>query len=381
MKILLIAPLPDQGGPKGGMGSVTENMIHFFENNKDIVQLSYYNTLHKIRPITSSSLLVRILTGISNSLKTYYGTLFILKKNKPDLIHLASSASFALIKDYLIVEAARRRNIPIVMHWHFGRVPDLAVAKNWEWSLFKYVIRHCTLSIVIDPKTLETLQKEGISNILYIPNSMAPDVENKAKGLKHNKNQHRNKNKLIYVGHVIKDKGVFELVEACSKIPAIDELMLVGSYSEEIKKELAVIAAKKNEGTWLKFTGQQSKEQVLEIMSNSSVLALPSYTEGFPMVIVEAMAMGCAIIATNVGAIPEMLAITSDKPCGICIPPQNVDKLEAAILSLFGNAENINILGQRGVERVLKTYNFEKVNGEYLKAWGMAVNESSIISN
>jgi glycosyltransferase involved in cell wall biosynthesis len=379
MKILLIAPMPDQGGPKGGMGSVTENMLHFLENNKQIVQLSFYNTLHKIRPITSSSFPVRIFTGVLNSLKTYFAILFILRNDRPELIHLASSASFALIKDYLISNAARRRKIPVVMHWHFGRVPELAHSKNWEWSLFTKVIRNCSLSIVIDPKSLETLRQHGFSNVLYIPNSMAPDIEEKAKEQIQNYIDHRDKDKILFVGHVIKDKGVYELVETCSKLPSIKELMLVGSFSEEIKDDLMALAAKNGKESWLKFTGQQNKEQVLEIMGNAPVLVLPSYTEGFPMVIVEAMAMGCAVIATDVGAIPEMLAVSGDKPCGICIPPRNMDKLEEAILSLINNFDYMETLGKRGIERVLNTYTHEQVNNEYLKVWNRAINERNII--
>ncbi len=379
IKVLLIAPMPNPGCPIGGMGSVTENMLQFLESNKQIVQLSFYNTLHKIRPITSTSLPIRILTGILNSLKTYFATLLIIKKERPDLIHLASSASFALIKDYLIVKTARRHRIPVVMHWHFGRVPELADSNNWEWYLFTKVIRSSTLSIVIDPKTYETIQRQGSSNILYIPNALAPDVENRAKTRNGFNNKYHNTSRIIYVGHVIRDKGVFELVEACSKISSIKELLVVGSYSAEIKKELEGIAAIKANGTWLKFAGQLNKEQVLEIMSNSPLLVLPSYTEGFPMAIIEGMAMGCAIIATDVGAIPEMLALSGDTPCGICIPSRNTEMLRKAILTLLDNMEYARIMGQRGVQRVLYKYNGKKVNEEYLKAWNMAINKASMI--
>jgi glycosyltransferase involved in cell wall biosynthesis len=149
----------------------------------------------------------------------------------------------------------------------------------------------------------------------------------------------------------------------------------------EIKKELEGIAAGKRNGTWLKFSGQQNKEQVLEIMSNSPLLVLPSYTEGFPMVIIEAMAMGCAIIATDVGAIPEMLALSGDKPCGIGISCRNADMLEKAILTLLNDTEYTKILGQRGIQRVLNAYNGERVNDEYLKAWSMAINKAPVIKD
>ena len=63
------------------------------------------------------------------------------------------------------------------------------------------------------------------------------------------------------------------------------------------------------------------------LLSASDVFVLPSYTEGFPNVIIEAMAMGKPIIATSVGAIPEML----DEGCGVVVPPKDADSLQKAL--------------------------------------------------
>jgi glycosyltransferase involved in cell wall biosynthesis len=380
MKVLLVAPMSLSLGPVGGMGSVTENMIHFLKN-RDEINLIHYNTVHKIRSITSQSLMVRLFTGISNSLETYFKVVALIKNDKPDVIHLASSSSFALLKDYLIVKAANRLGISIVMHWHFGRIPALIIHQNWEWKVLKSIIRNNTLSIVIDKKTLDCLVQAGFSNVVYIPNPLALDVEQKAREFL-TKPGPRLKNRLIYAGHVIREKGVYELVEACSQIPMNIELILIGSYTNDIKNELTGIAQKKDEGRWLSFAGQQKKDQVLEFMRNSPVLVLPSYTEGFPMVIIEAMAMGCAIIATNVGAIPEILAISGETPCGICVPAQNTEKLKNAIITLVNDPSTIEVMGKRGIERALGNYNPENIINEYMKIWVAAASGSfNVINN
>jgi len=368
MKVLLVSPMSLSVGPVGGMGSVTENIIRFFKNHTTEINLKHYNSVHKIRSITSRSILVRLFTGIINSLETYFKVLMLVRSDRPDVIHLASSSSFALLKDYLIVKTANRLRIPIVMHWHFGRVPALMVYQNWEWKVYKRIIQNSTLSIVIDKNTLDCLNKAGHSNVVYIPNPLALDVEQKAKGSSINVGNRR-QNRLIYVGHVIKEKGVFELVRACSLISMNIELELIGSYDEDIRVELSEIAYHKEEGKWFSFTGQQNKDRVLEIMNNSPILVLPSYTEGFPMVIIEAMAMGCAIIATNVGAIPEILAITSDTPCGICVSPRNIEELQDAITTLEKDPSLIEVMGKRGIERVLSNYNPEIIINEYIKIW------------
>lgn len=113
MKVLLIAPAPP---PAGGIQSVTENMVNYLKSCSNGTVLRLYNTTHQYRRMTSQSLFVRLYTGVINSLKTYLKVAEIIKKDVPDIIHLASSSSLALFKDLLIVKTACRSKIPVVLH-------------------------------------------------------------------------------------------------------------------------------------------------------------------------------------------------------------------------------------------------------------------------
>lgn len=55
--------------------------------------------------------------------------------HKPDVMHLCTSASLGLLKDFLLLRLASHKNIKKVLHLHFGRVPDLVKKNNWEWKL------------------------------------------------------------------------------------------------------------------------------------------------------------------------------------------------------------------------------------------------------
>jgi glycosyltransferase involved in cell wall biosynthesis len=372
MKVLLVAPAPP---PAGGIESVTQNLVNFFQTSRNGDQLLLYNTSHPHRPVTSESLFTRWYTGIIDSCKTYLSVVSIIKKSKPDIVHLASSSSLSLFKDILIVKAANRLKTPILLHWHFGRIPLLSKQRNWEWKLLMSVIQKCTLSVTIDNRSYSALFEAGLSNIVNIPNPLPHDVEQKVLELSKNTNQ-RPKDRLIYVGHIIKSKGVIELVEACLEVTSVNELILIGPYEEKVKNVLIRIARQKKEGRWLKFTGELNINQVLEYMSRSPALVLPSYTEGFPMVIIEAMAMGCAIIASDVGAIPEILATGTKTPCGVCVPPQNIEKLREAIFQVFENHNKCATYGKRGMDRVLTAYTMKQVFKLYRMAWGNAINRS-----
>lgn len=104
-------------------------------------------------------------------------------------------------------------------------------------------------------------------------------------------------------------------------------------------------------------------------MMACSVFVLPTYSEGFPNVILESMACGCAIIASNVGAIPEMLAINSQKPCGICIEPRNKKELKKAIEFILDHPDIAQEYGKRAKERVFREYSIDSVWLRMVKIW------------
>ena len=365
LKVLLVSPIPP---PIGGIATWTQNIIDYLNYNPGKFDILICNSARKGRLINSKSIIKRVSVGILNSLKIYYKIKKNIKTNNPDLIHLVSSASYALLKDYLIVRLLKKSKIPFVLHWRFGRIPSLADKQNWEWKLLSKLIRKSNMSIVIDNESYKTLLKFGITNIVNIPNPISLDTELLAKDslLIENKKQNR---QLIFVGHVKRNKGVYELVQSCLSIQGDIDLKIIGPFEEKVKIELLELANRRENGNWLHILGPMKKEQVLNHMRNSSILVLPSYTEGFPNVVIEGMTMGCAIIATDVGAIPEMIDCTSNLPAGICVPVKDIKRLQIAIVDLINNPGQSENMGKRGKEKVLNSYTMEKVLLNYKEVW------------
>lgn len=374
MKVLLVSPLPP---PVGGIASWTVNLLEYIKQNSDHVDLLHVNSAVKGISITNVSKFKRFIFGISNSFRIYNLVRKSIVINKPCVIHLTTSSSLALFKDYFLIKLAEKWKIPVVVHWRFGRIPFLASQCNWEWNLLKALIKRSSLSIVIDSKSYKTLFEAGFRNLVNIPNPLGITVEQKSRDLL-GKSLNKQRGQLIYVGHIIKSKGIYELVEACSYLPQIKKLILIGPSEKEVIKELRTLADRRENGVWLKLIGELTKGQVLEYMSRTPVLVLPSLSEGFPNTVLEGMAMGCAIVATDVGAIPEMIDIHGSNPCGICVPPQHAERLKEAILELFQKPSKAENMGKNGIERVLKNYTMKEIVEQYLNIWKKLANNKII---
>ena len=79
--------------------------------------------------------------------------------------------------------------------------------------------------------------------------------------------------------------------------------------------------------------------------------------------------MGAAIIATNVGAIPEMLDVKSKQACGICVQHQNTEELKKAIEFAVTNPDKMKEMGENGLKKVLSSYAMKQVFDQYKKHW------------
>lgn len=126
---------------------------------------------------------------------------------------------------------------------------------------------------------------------------------------------------VLYVGRLVPEKGLRELVSAVRELRGEREnLRLVMVGDGPMRDELARVAA---EEPWLTLPGAQPPTEVAHWMVAANLITLPSYSEGHPNVLVEALACGRAVVATPVGGIPEVV----DEACGVLVPTRNARAL------------------------------------------------------
>ena len=362
MKILFATPYKYVSG---GISRWAENIINYYNGIKTDVELEVLpmnDTKERAaEDFVGNSKVERVARGLrtyGHAIKALRGK---LKGAKYDILHIASSASISLLKDIVMMRIARRYGIKSVLHFHFGRIPDLAIKQNWEWKMLLRAVKLSDKTIVIDRQSYDTLVANGCRNVVYVPNPLAPAIGD----IISSADVERKPNMLLFVGQCLPTKGVFELVDACRAIPNV-ELWMLGAITDSMSQELT---ARWNSSSKLDIAGNLPFEEVIKMMCECDVFVLPTYTEGFPNVILESMACGCAIVTTPVGAIPEMLGEEDGKSYGLMVEPRNVEQLKNAIekmLSdeLFKTACRIN-----AQQRVNERYNMSSVWQQMVQVW------------
>ena len=241
------------------------------------------------------------------------------------LLHICTSGGKGFIRDLLLICIAHRFDIPAVVHFHFGRIPELLSTRCIESWLLRRVLNCADGLICMDMNTELSLSINGYKRkTVLIPNPID--------GGKFEANYQNKDDCVIFVGHVNKDKGVTDLVNSWSRLQdklAGTKLKIVGPVQDDYTNVLCGLCPSGN----LELCGQLSHDEAMEEIARSKCLLLPSYTEGFPNVVLEAFALGTPVIASNVGALPEILS----GGAGLIIEPGDLDGICDAILELLGS--------------------------------------------
>jgi teichuronic acid biosynthesis glycosyltransferase TuaC len=162
----------------------------------------------------------------------------------------------------------------------------------------------------------------------------------------------------IYVGGLVKTKGISELALACEpllKTHAHFQLVCIGDGPS--REELIALRSRVGRQDAVVLPGRVAPEQVPLYLRASDFLVLPSHSEGMPQAILEAMNCGLAVVATRVGGVPEAVI---DGETGLLVAPRNPGQLEAALQRMITDASFRLAAGQKGLTRVREVFDPER---------------------
>ncbi|MBZ4185594.1 glycosyltransferase family 4 protein [Thermomonas sp. RSS23] len=312
------------------------------------------------RPVHAVNALVRAVGGGLQLVRDIFLLVLTFARREVDVVHLTTPGSMAVVRDLFVAGLCRLIGKPFVYHIHNGRIPVVATTGSFEWRLTRKVMLSASKVILLDKGSLDSLKLAApVVDAVVVPNCISHQSLPQP-GLGRG-----NERTILFLGWVVPTKGISELVECWSKLQVEGwRLDIVGPYDEEYRKHLASIYPSDN----LFYLGELPHGEAMARMAECDLFVLPSYTEGFPNVVLEAMALARPIVATKVGAVEEMLS----GGAGMVIEARSVEALSKALSAAMDDEGLRRQMGHNAQLKAKSLYAIESVFDVYLDIWRKA---------
>jgi len=334
-KVIMIGPSLSE---QGGMGTVETLIMN--------TECTGFTIKHIATWKGKSSSFVK-LNQVKVFTVAFLTLLGYLSQNEVDLVHLHISERGSIVRKGIIALTCIIARKPFILHGHgcefhefYEALPRLiqklitalfrrsacliALSESWR----NYYIETCQLS----PEKVIVL-----NNPVTLPDEWQKDP-------------HPEKLKFVFLGKINKRKGIFDLLTAFANLKPDCrnqvELVLAGTGEVEEAQKLATQLGIQEQVIFPGWIDQQQRD---ELLAQSHLMLLPSYNEGLPMAILEAMSWGLPVITTPVGGIPEVI---EHGKTGLLINPGDIEQLTEAMQSLIENPSLRLSLGLAAHERV-----------------------------
>jgi glycosyltransferase involved in cell wall biosynthesis len=165
-------------------------------------------------------------------------------------------------------------------------------------------------------------------------------------------------NRILYIGRLVPEKGQTVLLEAVAELARRDldvEVTLAGDGA--LRPELERLAGRLGISSRVEFPGAVGQDELRDLYEAATVFCLPSFGEGVPVVLMEAMAMEVPALSTRIAGIPELIEHGRD---GLLVPPGRADELAAALESLLTDPGRHRELAAAGRQKVLSEFDAER---------------------
>lgn len=348
MRVLMIGPKRDVGG---GVATVV-NQLYDVGLDKDIT-LKYLYTMKKSNPFMKG--LIAILAIVK--------CLVIIPRY--DIIHIHMSYGTSFYRKSIIILISKMYNKKVLIHMHGSEFKEFYFDRSnqKQKKYISNILNKCDVMLALSEEWKETLS-------LIMDKNKVRILYNGVKMPCNYKENYDGKN-IIFLGALGKRKGIFDLIQAMSilvkKYPYL-HLYIGGDGAME---EVRTMIERYQLSASVEVLGWISGKKKTEYIMKSSLFILPSYNEGMPMAILEAMSYGLPVISTYVGGIPKVIDHMDN---GILIKPGDINALQNAIELIIGDHKTNQQFGQRARLKVENEFNLEKNKSKLIDLYECTLN-------
>ena len=354
IRILLFSPMPTKDA-FGGISSWTVRFLNKFKNLHNVLIENIDST-----PVDKRGKDIARSRNLFKKISCNYRIYKEFKKKvatfKPNILHFNSSCTpFACLRDYVFLRYCKKKKINCILHCRCN-IEDQLCGNKIGIYFFKKNLKLSSAIITLNNFSFNyaSCLKRNSDNLFIVPNFVDEKI------ILDKKIVRNHLSKIVFVGHLVKQKGIQEIIELAKLFPDV-EFVIVGGFTEDYPEKSIF---PKN----VDVTGNLPFDLVIKRLDEADVFLFPTYTEGFSNALLEAMARGLPVIASNVGANRDMI----ENYGGIIVDSNEVNELAEAIVHI----RNVNVrlkMSAWNIDKVKNTYTSDVVINYFLHIYSSLV--------
>lgn len=316
--------------------------------------------IHRVRCLRWKRHYSTTLELLTQIIPSYRKALELVEKKKYDINHthfiVPSGISSYLLK--------KKTGLPYIITAHGSDVPGYNPDR---FDLAHKLIRPVWRSVLINCNGVASpshflkglIQRNVDIPVDVIPNNYDPPDHTGSE----------KKNRILVASRLVERKGVQFLIEALDVLDEDWEVYIAGDgpYLPALKKLASRLKVT------IHFLGFISRESLQELYASSKIFVFPSLQENFPMVLLEAMAAGCAIVTTSIEGSSEVVGTSAIK-----VEPSNVEHIRDALKTLTNDTEQVQQYGQLAQDRV-KQFSTSRIATMYQALFNRVIAENNSV--
>jgi len=353
-RVLISGHLPP---PLGGMATYYQSLINSSLNEE--VDYLFVQTSSQNRLGANTGLLS--ISNIISAIKDCFRFTRSMITFKPQIAHIGTAYGLSFLKHSYCIFIAWLMKSRVLLHPHCSlKVLYFDRSGIWKWY-FRKVINFTYGTVALSKEWLQLRSINSKMRIFVLPNAVdlrlyQPALEKHLTSLESNDALN-----VLYLGYLGKEKGSFDILDAAIQIDSSKNKIffdLVGSEATPGELDLLKekIKSENLEKTIRIYKPVIGKEKINFFM-NADIFIYPSYFEGMPMAVLEAMASGLPIIASRVGGLPD---IVTDNQNGFLIEPGHPEQLADAILKIANDLEMRQSMQLNSYKNASKNFSLEQ---------------------
>jgi len=367
MKVVMVGDYPLReifGGVAKHMKQLTYYLSQIENMELYVITFNKKNKQFKRNGINIYTIRVKEPSHIINilfSIPILYHFISKIKEIEPDIVHFQG-----LYYPYSLCAAFVPSKYPVLLTLHGIKERRFKRKRAYIFGIFylmlkKYSILKIKNIIAVTPYEKAYLQQYTNSRIYVIPNG----VEDKYFRVKSSCVT----NKLLFVGGITQRKGLLDLINAMKKVVnkiSTANLDIIGApiskwYYVAVKRQIRLNKLTRN----IKLLGYLNDDELIRKYQETSIFVLPSYEESQGIVLLEAMACGKPVVASNVGGIPY---VVENGKTGLLFKCGNIKELAEKIIILLQNKEMREKMGEEGRKNA-KEFSWDEIAEKTVKLY------------